>query len=769
MFSQCRGHFKPVCPRGLEKFCENKDHKSNQIFSKRRFCKSASLSLYFAINFFMTFCTVSSKPPSQRLQEEFSWLRNDTFNSNFQQLEQEIQKNKVVFKELPLLAENRDFLPKENWKRTETTRLPVFLNKQRLTWLREIQNFLKTGGLDSLPGRVVSGPHGCGKSALLYLAASVAYVNYCPQIYIPRCKVWTRESLTQDYNGMQFVLNRALDLNEGVEELAEILEIAQEATDSADPKKISNAYTILLRHFSSLKRSNFIILDEHNELFRETFIANQKVTPAQFPLFQPYCSFTGLSGANTFLIYGGSAHSKIENNLQSGLQQVLWQTSPLTKEEMQTVVECDPELSFASYWSVPSLNKQLFMDKLYWVTGGMPRELRDVKAFCNKRPTTSASDLFEHVEMWAAAQTNTFFKRLQVLWNDELTDSYRSSFLQQLESLFAGPLTGYLSTDAIVGAFYDKGLLYAQERSGGNAVIKPISGPAQRALMELYARQVKIEPVDAAQDPIERGKRYERQAIKQLISLGCLSGITAYHLPDDKGFCKAATLKYPRPDYQEDFSISNLHLVNQNIDRNIAYIPDISNFRAFDYIIDIRKQFIEAGITPCTIFVQQKYPNAADTLTSEVPKENLLVQYGKTFAIAFKQMEAHNQRNIIEVILDTIRGKTGHKAQIDPDGRFIITTPEGQPYSALFVIGSAAPEDEIKSKLEHLRSKKMLAKLPDVLFYGRTASEHLGIFFGGQYKSRVFGVTLKKMTKTQLGELCAQYNLKRGTDRKSVV
>ena len=90
-------------------------------------------------------------------------------------------------------------------------------------------------------------------------------------------------------------------------------------------------------------------------------------------------------------------------------------------------------------------------------------------------------------------------------------------------------------------------------------------------------------------------------------------------------------------------------------------------------------------------------------------------------------MAAHKNRNIIEVILDTIRGKVGHTATVDACGHFVIRTPNEQPYNAICVIGSAAPglsllwrltaiEEEIKHAMNQLNTQQKLAQLPDVLW-----------------------------------------------------
>lgn len=119
-------------------------------------------------------------------------------------------------------------------------------------------------------GLVLSGPHGVGKSAVLYLMACVAWARGWIVVYIPKCAVWCGEP--DDSLRALFFLKQVWEMNKDL--LGDTIETeygplsiqpSQELKDKA-----VNTQAQLMSHFAQQQdHAVLYALDEHNELFRE--------------------------------------------------------------------------------------------------------------------------------------------------------------------------------------------------------------------------------------------------------------------------------------------------------------------------------------------------------------------------------------------------------------------------------------------------------------------------------------------------------------------
>lgn len=89
----------------------------------------------------------------------------------------------------------------------------MLLDTQRIALAAEfLQTLMKR--ISTKPGVLLSGPNGCGKSAVGLLSALAAYAQSLPIVYIPNARTWINFAETEP--GHKFLLQRFLTQNAGM-------------------------------------------------------------------------------------------------------------------------------------------------------------------------------------------------------------------------------------------------------------------------------------------------------------------------------------------------------------------------------------------------------------------------------------------------------------------------------------------------------------------------------------------------------------------------
>jgi hypothetical protein len=267
---------------------------------------------------------------------------------------------------LPLLPSGTPKLMSPN------EREKFYLSQHRVDLVNEMIESRAQNYDEDKNGMVISGPHGVGKSAVLYLMNCVAWARSWYVVYIPTCLQWcqnTKEKCEIYFLEQVWLMNYDILNEEQRDELNDLVQINFLPVKgiSMDPLLIQD---IITGNFKHCKDTPILYsFDEHNELYREHIDNNRtKFQHSQSEYFQNFNLWTGCTkGLRTFTIYAGSAHSTFESSLPSGEEVKIRFIQPLDLNELKEFVSKSklfPEM--------------LDVNWLYEITGGV---LRRVSSF----------------------------------------------------------------------------------------------------------------------------------------------------------------------------------------------------------------------------------------------------------------------------------------------------------------------------------------------------------------------------------------------------
>src|SRR3989338_4064039 len=270
---------------------------------------------------------------------DYQWLKNDSMESL-----SSIELNS--FLHLPSLG--RSAFPKgigssDFLRRSDGSKyLPFFWCQSRKNLLQELHQFVRSyqSDPDQFLRMAPAGPQGVGKSMYCYLIACFAAVHRYPLIYIPLASEW----ITQPTEVMMslFFLNQFAELNRHwylplnlpfYQEIEEVLSFhSSKLTNEQEKQSVVLQRQLLGKLETGFDgRPNvpgFIIIDEHNELFRED-IPGTAPKSRHLDFFRPYCNWT-IGGVSVMC---GSAHSKFLGSMPGGTGHTIRNLVPLTEQE----------------------------------------------------------------------------------------------------------------------------------------------------------------------------------------------------------------------------------------------------------------------------------------------------------------------------------------------------------------------------------------------------------------------------------------------------
>jgi len=325
------------------------------------------------------------------------------------------------------------------------------------------------------------------------------------------------------------------------------------------------------------------VFDEHQWIYKSQLDTNR--------FFTKYITNTDvLQGVRTYVLISGSAHSKFEHSLQSSMQGWLHHLQPLSMVEFLMLVGDNGPFM---------LTKEFRTEETYRVTGGIPREIKNLKEALDGKKFQSLRDYTDQATEW---YTTTVHK-----WVDERPTA-RDHYIEFLESVFDPSTKGVGVTAG--KQFIDTGLLYWKHE---NKTYQPTCLPVRRALLRyLYsALPSKSLSVERSRGG-DRGIRFQ-ECVRRVLFRGIT--FTAFYLGKPS---KKQTIALPAAKQQLEFNTNEVPPNYGQLGVPTLYTPDALNYPAWDFVYHIppydptdpvhRLVFLQTSVTQ-TPFYASKYPD----------------------------------------------------------------------------------------------------------------------------------------------------------------
>jgi hypothetical protein len=352
------------------------------------------------------------------------------------------------------------------------------------------------------------------------------------------------------------------------QEIEEVLSFHSSKLTTEQKEQISALHRQLLKKLETGfdGRPNvpgFIIIDEHNELFRMKGNPPQSPSDRHPDYFLPYCNWT-IGGVSVMC---GSAHSKFLANMPGGTGHTIRNLVPLTEQETVHYL-LSPERPYSGPKN--KLTEEADAKQLFKICGGVPRILFDA---CQALSNEPDSHLSAH-EFPSIIEMKDRFRRFV----DAIRDL--GMFLKHVEAI--------LFTDEEIPPHYsdqlmDPGLFYSFNRK-----VYFINDIAYQLVKQAYLAKVSRTSLAKLLDGTEKGKEFEKQVWWGLLESGTLEYRSLFHTGKDETEISMPISVYKIPEhysYQMFPKNSFQNLVTPQPQGAHIFRPLSQNFPFVDFII----------------------------------------------------------------------------------------------------------------------------------------------------------------------------------------